>query len=95
MYVSDLITDLAVVTIWPPLGPRIKSVFVKLHFSTVLLPYLVLLYYSHKSWSIFKTRESFEVLTFSKHPQHVQFDQGLAKIFEVRLKTNDYILLFS
>ena len=40
MYVSDLITDLAVVTIWPPLGPRIKSVFVKLHFSTVLLPYL-------------------------------------------------------
>ena len=41
MYVSDLITDLAVVTIWPPLGPRIKSVFVKLHFSTVLLPYLL------------------------------------------------------
>ena len=57
--------------------------------------YFVLLYYSHKYWSIFKTRESFEVLTFSKHPQHVQFDQGLAKIFEVRLKTNDYILLFS
>ena len=33
---ADLITDLAVVTMWP-LGTRIKSVYVKLHLRTYLV----------------------------------------------------------
>ena len=45
--------------------------------------YFVLLYYSPKSWSIFKTRGRFEIC-WSSPDQHVQFDHVLAEIFEVK-----------
>ena len=41
----------------------------------ISLLYFVLLYYSHKFWTIIKTRVSFEIM---------QFDQVLTDIFEVK-----------
>ena len=49
--------------------------------------HFVLLYYSHKPWVNFQKQGqiwNLLVLTFSKHPLHLQFDQVLAEKFEVK-----------
>ena len=58
--------------------------------------YFVLLYYSHKSWFIFKTRDRFEIC-WSWHFQNTPYMYNLTKFWlrYLRLKTQDTILLFS
>ena len=57
--------------------------------------YFVLLYYSHKSWSIFKTRDRFEIC-WSWRFQNTPYMCNLTKFWlrYLRLKTNDWNLLF-
>ena len=58
--------------------------------------YFVLLYYSHKSWLIFKTRDRFEIC-WSWRFQNTPYMCNLTKFWlrYLRLKTQDTILLFS
>ena len=58
--------------------------------------YFVLLYYSYKSWSIFKTRDRFEIC-WSWRFQNTPYMCKLTKFWlrYLRLKTHDTILLFS
>ena len=58
--------------------------------------YFVLLYYSHKSWSIFKTRDRFEIC-WSWRFQNTPYMCNLTKFWlrYLRLKTQDTILFFS
>ena len=58
--------------------------------------YFVLLYYSHKSLSIFKTRDRFEICWFWRF-QNTPYMYNLTKFWlrYLRLKTHDTILLFS
>ena len=60
------------------------------------LLYFVLLYYSHKSWLIFKTRDRFEIC-WSWHFQNTPYMCNLTKFWlrYLRLKTQDTILFFS
>ena len=60
------------------------------------LLYFVLLYYSHKSWSIFKTRDRFGIC-WSWRFQNTPYMSNLTKFWlrYLRLKTHDTILLFS
>ena len=80
--------------------PAIKRCQVrKTKQSTVVgksLLYFVLLYYSHKSWTIFKTRVSFEIYR-SWRFQNTPYMCNLTKFWlrYLRLKTHDTILLFS
>ena len=55
--------------------------------------YFVLLYYSHKSWYIFKTRDRFVIWRF----QNTHYMCNLTKFWlrYLRLKKHDTILLFS
>ena len=46
--------------------------------------YFVLLNYSYKSWSIIKTRTDLKSAGPDVFKTHVQFDQVLAEIFEVK-----------
>ena len=57
--------------------------------------YFVLLYYSHKSWSIFKTRDRFGIC-WSWRFQNTPYMSNLTKFWlrYLRLKTNDWNLLF-
>ena len=60
------------------------------------LLYFVLLYYSHKSWTIFKTRVSFEICR-SWRFQNTPYMCNLTKFWlrYLMLKTHGTILLFS
>ena len=84
---------------------NMKNDYGQRHRRTVLLlaytvlaqrvEYFVLLYYSHKSWSIFKTRGRFE-LCWSWLFQNTPFLYNLTKfcLRYLRLKTHDAILFF-